>query len=277
MGVVTMRYVRVLFVFMSAFFFSACQTVNEVGGMTPVDAFGAGLESSLVQAIKSGDYVAADNFLAAGADINRVGKDGITPLLWILIATLDERKLEYMLKHGANPNYRADVDSRKSAMYLLAGGNKTKLLELFLSNGGNPNMEENFGRSLLFVAINNAQTDNIKTLIKYGADVNHLDVDGYPAIDYALTLANFDDVILLLDNGLNKGLDKFARSIERRYVQLRQNDKERVMHMLEARGIVFPYSEERRRELAEREIPTSDWKDVVYGRKYYGDYPLKSK
>ena len=82
-----------------------------------------------MEAASKGRFSDADKELIAGADINAVGAENISPLLWVMSASsLDLQCIEYMLKKGANPNYRTPGGS--SAMYLAAGGQYPRLLEL---------------------------------------------------------------------------------------------------------------------------------------------------
>jgi ankyrin repeat protein len=105
-----------------------------VGGMTVRQAFPDERVAKLVEATVHGDYAEADKQLKAGADVNCTGTDGLSPLLWVIYEgrrTRDYHSTEYLLKAGANPNYR-DAKQKRSAMYFAAGGDSPELLDLLL-------------------------------------------------------------------------------------------------------------------------------------------------
>lgn len=93
-------------------------------GMTAREAFSDPRVANLLEALKHNHFSEATKALAAGADVNTIGTDGISPLLWIIGETLNLKQAEFLLKAGANPNYR-DARTHASAMFFAAGGSRT--------------------------------------------------------------------------------------------------------------------------------------------------------
>lgn len=197
---------------------------------------------NLILAVGNRDYVEADMQVKAGAKINAQGYKGVTPLLWIMGTTLDPEKIEYILKTGGNPNYR-DPETHASPMYLASGGDRPDILELLLKYKGDPNLPGPSGETMIKVALGQVREKNFDLLIKYGADINHIDKHGYSAADDAATFGRFDLVVRLLDMGLHQDFQRLAKTVDVRAVQPGSEQarwKETVIEMLKTRGARFP-------------------------------------
>jgi uncharacterized protein len=218
--------------------------VTIIGGMTVRQAFPDERAAKLVEATVRGDYAEADKQLKAGADVNYLGTDGLSPLLWVIYEghrAHNYRGTEYLLKAGANANYR-DSKQKRSAMYFAAAGDSPELLELLLKYKGNPNLLGAFNEPLLHAAVREQRRENIELLLGHGADINILR-DGRTAADHAVALGQFDLVALFLEKGLSYDLQGLAKGVEGRHVPLNsdaQHWKDKVITMLKERGIKFP-------------------------------------
>lgn len=206
------------------------------------DTFADERVASLVIAVSSGDYGEADKALKSGADVNAVGVEGLTPLLWIMGTTLNVGKIEYLLKVGANPNYR-DAKSMVSPMYLAAGGERADILEVLLKYKGDPNLVGPGDELLLMVAVAQFRDTNIDLLLNYGVDINRSDKHNKTAANDAAIYGRYDLVAKFLDHGLTYDLQGLARTVEVRKVRAeseQQRWKDKVIEMLKARGAKFP-------------------------------------
>jgi hypothetical protein len=217
-----------------------------VAGMTPTQTFSKPQTAQLVEAVMSGDYTKADKLLAQGVDVNAVSAEDLTPLLWVLSAShFDEKKLEYLLKAGANPNFQ-EKKHHASAMYFAVSNHNDSLLKLLLKHGGNPSLIGEFwgeDTSLLQVAAINSYVEIITILVNAGADVNYLDKRGRSAAFYLAENGRFDLVIYLMNHGLVDGLDALPQAILRN-IQVHFKDemqiwKDKVLAMLKERGAKF--------------------------------------
>lgn len=211
------------------------------GGMTVREAFPDERLARLVEAVDRGDYAEADKQLKAGADVNMAGTDGVSALIWVM-AGRNIKGTEYLLKIGADPNYR-DKKDQFSAMYVAAGGDSPKFLELLLKYKGDPNLTGPDREPLLHTAVGQFREKNIEILLKNGADVNGRGPTDSTAAEKAAHLGRFDLVAYFLERGLTYNLQDLAESVELRDVPVgskSQRWKEKVIDMLKQRGVKFP-------------------------------------
>ena len=186
-----------------------------------------------------------DAKIKAGANVNYVGTDGITPLLWVIPMNHhahDFSGVRRLLEAGADPNYE-DPRTQASAVYLAAGGDIPSLLELVLKFRGNPNLVGPRNETPLMTAVMQFREENIDLLLKYGADVNAHDKFGASAPNTASDLGRFDIVARFLDKGFSYNLEKLAKAVQSRPVPPNsdaQGWKDKVLKMLEQRGVNIP-------------------------------------
>src|SRR4051812_36359724 len=173
--------------------------------MTASEAFMDPKVAALVEAGQRGDVEQVDASIRAGADVNAVGAQGATPLIWLL-ATRNKEVLGRLLQAGADPNYKGFGGADESAMSLAAGGNNPALLELLLKNRGDPNIIGPDNKPVLHIAALQGRWDNIRLLIKYGGNVNIHTRDDRTAANVAAAMGHFDQVAYLLEQGLDYNL-----------------------------------------------------------------------
>ncbi len=215
---------------------------TKVEGKRAQDFFADERVAKLVKAAGNGDFTEADQAIKSGADINTVGAEGISPLLWVMGTTLNVRKIEYMLKAGANPNYRV-AERQLSPMYLASGGDRIDILELLLKHKGNPNLLGPRDETMLVVAASQFRDKNIELLLKYGADISLIDRHHETVANKAVRWGRFDLVVRFLDLGLKQDFQDLAKDVDIIAVQAgseQQHWKDKVIEMLKARGAKFP-------------------------------------
>ncbi len=164
---------------------------------------------ALCDAIEANDLPEMDRLIAAGADVNAIGKDNMTPLLW----AFPDNKLDRftkLLEAGADPNVvvTSYFDSKgimpdDSVMTLAAGTNFEGYLKAVLKHGGDPNLEGRLGRLPLHCVMTSGPNpeERIKMLLKAGADINGVGEAGDPPIIRAAGYGNFPLAIFLLEQG----------------------------------------------------------------------------
>lgn len=124
---------------------------------------------SLLRAARSQDIKEAKRLVDGGVNINAVGKDGATPLIWMLgLEDLDAMKL--LLELGADPNQFV-VGGVSPPLKLAAGGGKLEALRLLLDHGADPNLVYG-NRTPLMMAIQGSHIDCAELLLQRGADIN---------------------------------------------------------------------------------------------------------
>ncbi len=143
-----------------------------------------------------GRYEMVKLLIDAGAKVNVVQKDGLTP---VICATLrGYRKIvELLLQHGADPNI-ADK-KRLTPFHYAAALGRDKILELLIVKQMNANVFDKLGKTPL----HNARANCIPLLIKAGAKVNVQDKNGWTPLHWAVHWADVDRVRELLKAGAN--------------------------------------------------------------------------
>jgi ankyrin repeat protein len=231
----------------------------------------------LISAVLGGDFAKADQLLAQGADINAVGKNGLSPLFWVMTAQANLQQTEYMLKVGANPNY-VDPTHKISAMYIAAGGDKTEFLELLLHYKGNPNLVGPHDKSLLMVAMSsNRSDDHIKILLSNGADINWFNSRKESVAWQAVVNDRFDLVLYFLEHGYTANLDDLESYVESVVASKdSQKNKEKVIDTLKAKGVITPAWKGLKIYIEKNHFSDKEIQDLVYGRQQI-DYSKLTK
>jgi len=165
---------------------------------------------ALARAARNGDVEKINKLVSDGADVNVVGKEGITPLWWSAFAQ-NYPGFVALLEAHANPNFKTKGVEASSLMYFIARFEDPRFLEAALKHGGDPNLvDPDALETPLFPAVMFHRLDNVELLIKAGADLNAQNpingwtvpmkaLGGYPRTDYHL-------VYRLLEAGSNPKL-----------------------------------------------------------------------
>jgi ankyrin repeat protein len=189
---------------------------------------------SLCQAIEANDVEKMEQLIAAGADANARGKDGMTPLLW----AFPDRKLERfecLLRHGADPNVLIESNfgtpgrpfhphfdggsffedrgcrAGQAVIHLACQSPVLDYLKLVMAHGGDANLaEKETGRTPLSIVLNRGLSDakeRVTLLLASGADPNrysryHL---AYPTMQ-AVNNGQYDVALGLLEAGADPKL-----------------------------------------------------------------------
>ena len=155
--------------------------------------------AQLLEDIRHGDEVHAREALAQGLNLNIHGKEGVTPLEWLILETRNKKVVMRGLKLGANPNFKNG--NGNAPINMVAGFSDLDWLRIMLDAGGDPNNRAHMGMSPLFDAITEERWPAIRLLLARGADVNLPDkVHKNPAI-YASYLDKYEIVYQLIEQG----------------------------------------------------------------------------
>ncbi|MCX4191488.1 ankyrin repeat domain-containing protein [Methylophaga sp. OBS1] len=227
--------------------------------------------SRFVDAVIDNDYQRADKLLKAGVDINAVGKEGITPLFWLISEehANDLTAIEFMLKNGADPNYQ-DPEREVSAMWLASGGNKPEFLKLLIRYGGDVNQIGRRDESMLMVASGQGRLENIQILLDNGADMTWSNRFGETAASMCLTPGRFDLTVFFLEQGFDGDLQTLAAYVEGAMANAEmQPYKEKAIDILREKGAEFPASGRLKRHLAKHPATEAEIEGMIYGRVMY--------
>ena len=197
---------------------------------------------TLIKAAENGDKATIKAMVNAGANINTVGKEGLTPLIWSFLSH-NYDGIRALLKNGADPNLVSLEDD--SALTLAAGSKDIKILEIVLQHGGNPNAYGQRGNTALLLAIHRRHWEHMRILLKYGADINKMDIhnSSTPA-QTAASMGAYDQVYYMLEHGADHTItDRYGYTLAHT-LNLPVGDaspwKKKVQKILESRGISFP-------------------------------------
>jgi ankyrin repeat protein len=178
-----------------------------LGRRDAAQAFGGAEAARLAKAAGDGRAGRVRALVAAGADPNRAGEDGITPLQWAILRR-SPRGASALLQAGADPA-RPGWGGR-SALHLAAMAADPRHLALLLRHAAAdldvPHART--GESPLQHALAFARTAQATALIEAGASVHHTDRLGNTPLHTAALAHRPDDVLALLD----RGADPLARN-----------------------------------------------------------------
>jgi len=188
---------------------------------------------ALCHAIEAADLVEMERLVKAGADVNALGKDKMTPLLWAFPDSNLPRFL-WLLEHGANPNVVVEGDFN-TRQRIGRGDSVTQLacktgfpgyFEAVFDNGGDPNLRHTgvlgFSRTPLFTVITRAsggKKKKVARLIECGADMSAYSLGVTPVMEAVAWGGQFDLALMML----NAGAD---------FRQYEENGVQRLIHIV---------------------------------------------
>lgn len=222
-----------------------CTDTNGANRMKIKDFYTDPQVLELIKAAEKNNLSRVKQLVKEGADPNTFGKEGMTPLMWVL-GHQNKKAMMTLLAVGADPNLKQK--EKESPMSLAAGAKDTEYMKILLEGGGNPDTRNRLDEPILFVALGQRRLDNIKMLLEYGADINATDKTVTTTIINAAAFNQYEIVHYLLEKGADhKHLAKDNASLAWR-VQNGKVDRqfeayqwrEKVIKILEDRGIKFP-------------------------------------
>lgn len=206
--------------------------------------------AALLEDIRQGNEAHAREALAGGLSLNIQGKEGVTPLTWLLLETRNKKAVRLGLKLGADPNFKNNYGS--SAITLVSGFKDSEWLRMMLDAGGNPNGPGGGGETPLFVASRVQHWENMELLLARGADINHqvANYSNRTALLYAAYGNKYETVYWLMEHGARTDIyDKaganLAELVYDSELIMQTNAPSypwllKVKHVLEQQGTTFP-------------------------------------
>lgn len=181
--------------------FTACSFLPNTKGLMNMKAE-LFFEPNMVQLLKSiqkKDIGTAKQLIADGVDLNVLGDEGITPLLWLISQTHDLKATQQALDLGADPNF--ERPNGDNAVTFVARDYEPEWLRMLLAAGGNPNSIDRNGQPALFDAIGGENWDNINTLLEYDVDVNLKDRSGRNSALYPTYIMKYEFSYFFIQHG----------------------------------------------------------------------------
>lgn len=186
--------------FFALFVFILLMTSYGEGSAMKPGSFFSKDVSSLVKALDKTDENRARQLVEKGIPINVRGKEGITPLFWLLMEQ-NKDGMQLALELGADPNL-SDL-SGDTPVALAAGAKDEDYLKILLEAGGNPDSLDRNGEPAIFNAINEDRFEQIGMLQRHGANLNLTNPMGENSALHAAALAKYDIVYFLLEQGVD--------------------------------------------------------------------------
>lgn len=160
------------------------------------------MDNVMKSAITSGDEAKTREILAHFYDVNCIGEDGITPLLFA-VRYRHENIVRLLLGQGANP--RARCDKGRTTLHWLDSVPEEPLSETLIDLllGDRPPFEVPDGRGVtpLMVACQIRELLLATRLIRHGADLRATDSEGSTALHYSVDFGKAQLVSLLINYG----------------------------------------------------------------------------
>ncbi len=165
----------------------------------------SGMTIDLAIAIEDEDEARIDSLIRQNANLNEVGKQYLTPLMWALM----KRKpvaFARLLYHKPDTGYISPPippsGNNLSVMWAAAICEDSYYLQKLLELGANPNVQgRNETSSLLVDAIMNDRLKNVELLIQYGVYLNRKGLGGQTPVNLAAVLDRFEIIESLLQAG----------------------------------------------------------------------------
>ncbi|MBX3423726.1 MAG: ankyrin repeat domain-containing protein [Pirellulaceae bacterium] len=250
---------------------------HEKVGWKAEDFFDDPLVIQLCQAIESNDVAEIDRLVAAGADVNALGKDNMTPLMWAYPENKIDR-FKRLLEHGADPNvyFESDLSSRgaflkgETVTHLAAGTRFEGYFDAVFDHKGDPNLRDQSalgqGDTPIFTAIQSSPIDlidRIRKLIERGADINCKSNGSTPVME-AVSWGQFVVALELLKMGADPTIypsDTSNKRLVHSVVMKRNGLKTYWPDFLEAQyNELVQWLEEHGESIAEAEQDIERWK-----------------
>lgn len=125
--------------------------------LVPARYFSDSKAIELCTAIQKGQFESIEAMLDKGVEVNALGKDNVTPLLWATL-TGDVDTFQHLIQRGANPNIRLTGDlaearlirSGDSVTTIVAQDRTSERFEWVMKHGGDATITAHDGEPLLF-------------------------------------------------------------------------------------------------------------------------------
>ncbi|BET13295.1 ankyrin repeat domain-containing protein [Pandoraea sputorum] len=180
-----------------------------VAGRSAEEAFHDQGVVHLLRAAKNNDPKEAARLIDSGANVNAAGKDGATPLIWMM-GMQDLAGMKVLLELGADPNQYGTRDVGYP-LWLAAAGGKLEMLRLLLDHGANPNLSHGT-KTPLVMAIIDSHLDCAELLLQRGADINL--ATPISALEGAMITVQFGNALWVLNHGYTHDLPMARRMLE---------------------------------------------------------------
>ena len=156
----------------------------------------------IIAALYTDNSEILNQLLERGYDADQEMHGGITPLMWAA-RTSNYRAVKTLLENGADPN-RVSGEDLTPLEYACIEADE-KCAGILIDAGANVNRVSKGDFTPLFTAVTQAGKQNFaEFLIRKGADINRQDNHGDTALIYAVYCSDYEQVKMLLKNGADR-------------------------------------------------------------------------
>lgn len=159
-----------------------------------------GPDAVLEMAIDADDAQAVNAALAAGANVNARGAQGVTPLEFA-VGIFRKQAAAALVRAHANPNLKDEEGDSAVSIAVAAYKRDPALLELVLAAGGDPNTKRPDGEPVIVRFLNDANLDAITYLHAHGANIDAMVKEEPMVVTYAIS-EDWDVVWRLIQLGV---------------------------------------------------------------------------
>ena len=176
------------------------------------------VDTALLEAVESGDHAAAMRLLSAkGANVNYLGADGATPIMYAA-ANNDLELVRALIKAGADVKLANQFGS--SALTEAAIIGSAPVISALLKAGADPNYKTPDGETPLMAAARSGKVDAAAQLVDAGADINAKETwGGQSPLMWAAAQGQADMVKFLASQGANLNDHGKIHQWERKVIQ----------------------------------------------------------
>ncbi len=144
-----------------------------------------------------------DLLLQAGADIDLPEKNGYSPLAALVLNEQDDM-VAFLLERGANPFW--EKNDKLCPLAVLSLRRKNDLFRLALQQGWDVSTPLKKGDNILKHVAQNADASFVEAVLDVGANIDLQDGEGFTALNSAISVAYWENVLLLLKRGANPNI-----------------------------------------------------------------------
>jgi len=181
--------------------------------MNASEYFESQAQIDLVKASERGDAEGISRAIDQGAVVNKLGKQGMTPLFWAL-AKQNLEGFRLLLEHGADPHVVVELPkdfqaSHAGAVEMASKLENPRYLRALLEHGADPNMivSEESRQTPIYLAIMHRRLDNIKVLLEFGAEINYQDNAFQTPLMRATSARMYEIALFLLRSGADPTIE----------------------------------------------------------------------
>jgi ankyrin repeat protein len=188
------------------------RTFHQKVGWKATDFFSDKEVIELCHAIEANDLKKMDELINAGVDVNSIGKDNMTPLMWAFPDNKFDR-YKKLLDSGANPNIQLSTNlnlsraftAGQSVSHRVAETSFPKYFEETIKHGMDYYLKDQRRQDVISVLMLFTRKEELiprfKLLIAHGWDINHPLFSDDSALLKAIQLERYDLALFLLENG----------------------------------------------------------------------------